>query len=88
MAPPEYQALHPMGIAPVVDIDGTMLAERGAIIEYIVQRLAGGRLEPQPGDDSNLDWLFWFHFANGTLMPSEGAVSLMRTRLSPMHVGL
>ena len=79
MAPPDYQALHPMGIAPVVEIDGTMLAESGAIIEYIVQRLGSGRLEPRPEDASYADWLFWFHFANGTLMPSEIMAILVRS---------
>lgn len=79
MAPPEYQALHPMGIAPVVEIDGRMLAESGAIIEYIVQRHGGGRLQPKPEDETYADWLFWFHFANATLMPSEMMAIVVRT---------
>ncbi len=44
MAHPEYLALHPMGLAPVVDIEGLILAESGAIIEDIVNRLGNGRL--------------------------------------------
>jgi glutathione S-transferase len=70
-APPEYQALHPIGTAPLVEIDGRMLAESGAIVEYIVNVKGGGRLQPAPGDPAYADWLFWFHFANGTLMPSQ-----------------
>jgi glutathione S-transferase len=70
-APPEYLALHPMGLAPVIEIDGMVLAETGAIIEYIVHRLAGGRLQPAPADPNYAEFLFWFHFANSTLMPSE-----------------
>ena len=79
MAPPDYKALHPMGIAPVVEIDGRMLGETGAIVEYIVHRLGDGRLEPRPEDDAYADWLFWFHFANGTLMPSEMMAIMVRT---------
>lgn len=71
MAPPEYLALHPMGLAPVVEIDGLVLAETGAILEYIVNRLGNGRLQPAPEDPGYAEWLFWFHFANATLMPSE-----------------
>jgi glutathione S-transferase len=70
-APPEYQALHPVGTAPVIEIDGKTLAESGAIVEYIVNVLGGGRLQPKPGDAAYADWLFWFHFANGTLMPGQ-----------------
>ena len=78
VAPPEYRELHPMGIAPVVEIDGVMLAESGAIVEYIVNRLAGGRLQPSPDDASYADWLFWFHFANGTIMPTEMVLMMLR----------
>ena len=77
-APADYQALHPMGIAPVIEIDGRTLAESGAIVEYVVHRLGGGRLEPRPEDASYADWLFWFHFANGTLMPSEMMTIMLR----------
>jgi glutathione S-transferase len=78
LAPPEYRTLHPMGIAPVVEIDGRLLAESGAIIEYIVNRHGGGRLQPRVADDSYADWLFWFHFANGTIMPTEMMLTMLR----------
>jgi glutathione S-transferase len=78
MAPKDYQALHPMGIAPVVEIDGMMLAETGAIIEYIVHRHGGGRLQPAPADPNYAEWLFWFHFANATLLPSEMIAMIVR----------
>jgi len=46
LAPPEYKALHPMGAAPVIDDGGVVLAESGAIIEYLVGRYGAGRLAP------------------------------------------
>ena len=50
-APPEYKALHPMGIAPVITDGGLVLGESGAIVEYILARhgpagLARGRDDP------------------------------------------
>ena len=68
LAPPEYRALHPMGIAPVVTDGDVTLAESGAIIEYVIARHGGGRLAPAPGDAAFPAYLFWFHFANATLM--------------------
>jgi len=71
MAPAEYKALHPMGIAPVITDGDVVLAESGAILEYLMARYGGGRLSVGAGKSNFPDYLFWFHFANGTLMPSE-----------------
>ena len=71
MAPPAYRALHPMGIAPVVTDGDVVLAETGAIVEYIAARYGGGALTLAPDAAAYPDYLFWLHFANGTLMPTE-----------------
>ncbi|WP_095013218.1 glutathione S-transferase family protein [Tsuneonella mangrovi] len=68
LAPDEYKALHPMGIAPVIEDDGLVLGESGAIIEYIVAKYGDGRLVPSIDSPDFADHLFWFHFANGTFM--------------------
>lgn len=70
MAPAEYKALHPFGTAPVITDQDLVLGESGAIIEYIVARYGGGRLIPRKDDADFADYLFWFHFANGSLMPA------------------
>ena len=44
LAPPEYKALHPLGAAPVITDGDVVLAESGAIIEYIVAKYGNGRL--------------------------------------------
>ena len=36
LAPPEYKALHPIGAAPVITDGELVLAESGAIVEYII----------------------------------------------------
>ena len=46
LAPPEYKALHPIGAAPVITDGDLVLAESGAIIEYIMAKYGDGRLTP------------------------------------------
>ncbi|MFD1104829.1 glutathione S-transferase family protein [Sphingobium olei] len=87
LAPAEYKALHPSGTAPVITDDGLCLAESGAIIDYIVARHGDGRLSVASDDPSFPEYLYWYHFGNGSLMPSmmmlmaEGDMaSVMRQR--------
>lgn len=69
MAPPEYKALHPMGTAPVLTDGDLVLGESGAICEYLIQNHGNGRLAVKRGEPGFTDFLYWFHFANGTLQP-------------------
>ena len=68
LAPPELRAVHPLGKSPVVEDGGLKLAESGAIIEYLVDRYKGELLVPQRGTDEHVRYLYWMHFAEGTLM--------------------
>ena len=68
LAPDDYKALHPMGIAPVITDGDFVLGESGAICDYICARYGGGRLTPSPDDPDFADHLFWFHWSNGTFM--------------------
>jgi len=70
LAPAAYKALHPCGTAPVITDGGLVLAESGAIMTYIIERHGGGRLALRPEHPDYAAYLFWFHFANGSLMPS------------------
>ena len=69
-APPAYKALHPVGTAPIITDGDLTLAETGAIVEYIARRHADGRLILGPEDPDFAHYLFWFHFANGSLLPA------------------
>ncbi|KAI4866029.1 glutathione S-transferase [Hypoxylon rubiginosum] len=75
MAPAEYKALHPLGSAPVIEDGNVKLAESGACVEYILKTYGDGRLTPEPGHEDYPEYLYWFHFANGTLQP--GLVKIM-----------
>ena len=74
LAPASYKALHPMGIAPVITDCALVLAESGAIIEYVIAKYGNGRLAVASDKPNFADYLFWFHFANGTMMPSQMTV--------------
>jgi glutathione S-transferase len=67
-APPPLKAIHPLGKAPVIRDGDTVLAESGAIVDYIVHRHAGGRLAVQPDAPEYARYLYWLHFAEGSLM--------------------
>jgi glutathione S-transferase len=70
LAPSAYRALTPFGTAPVITDGKVVLGESAAIIEYIATLYGKGRLQVAPGTPGYADYLFWFHFANGSLMPS------------------
>lgn len=75
LAPDDYRALHPIGSAPVITdttADGReiTLAESAAVVEYIIVKHGNGRLSLPPDDPAWPDYLYWFHFANGTLQPA------------------
>ncbi len=67
-APDTMKAIHALGKAPVIRDGDTILAESGAIVDYIVHRHAGGRLAVAPSAAEYARYIYWFHFAEGTLM--------------------
>ncbi len=76
LAPAELKALHPMEIAPLIEDNGTLLGESGAIVDYIIGKYAPGtNLVPSPDSPDFADHLYWFHFANATLM-TNGMMSI------------
>jgi glutathione S-transferase len=68
LAPPELRQVHPLGKSPVIQDSDTVVAETGAIIEYLVEK-ADGRLGPPPHRDAILRYRFYLHYAEGSLMP-------------------
>ncbi|MDA9435008.1 glutathione S-transferase family protein [Bradyrhizobium sp. CCBAU 51627] len=77
LAPPDYKALHPIGAAPVI-VDGDLvLAESGAIVDYIIAKYGNGRLVLGADDADFAQFLYWFHFANGTLQAGMGRLMLL-----------
>lgn len=68
LAPPELRRVHPLGKSPVVEHDGKVIAETGAIVEYLVEQ-ADGRLGAPAHRDDALRYRHFLHYAEGSLMP-------------------
>ena len=70
LAPPELRRVHPLGKSPVIEDDGLVLAESGAIVDYLAQRYgAKQRLVPSPESPDRLRYTYWLHYAEGSMMP-------------------
>lgn len=68
LAPPELRAIHPLGKSPLLEDDGTLIMESGAIVQYVAERYGKGRFLPQPGTQDALRHLQFMHFAEGSMM--------------------
>ncbi len=79
-APAPLKAIHGLGKAPVIRDGNIVLAESGAIVEYIVNRYGAGRLAPTPDAPAYPRYLYWLHFAEGSLM-SLMLISLVLSRI-------
>ncbi len=79
-APDTLKQIHPLGKSPVLQHGDVVLAESGAIVEHVLDALAGGRLRPEPGTAAHRDYRFWLHFAEGSMM-SPLLVKLLFDRL-------
>jgi len=80
LAPPDYKALHPIGAAPVITDGDLVLAESGAVVEYIIAKYGNGRLALNSAHRDFAQFLYWYHFANGTLQAAMGR-SMILNRL-------
>ncbi|KAJ9498527.1 hypothetical protein H2202_006214 [Exophiala xenobiotica] len=95
LAPPELASLTPMRSAPVMTDTNPVtgqtfnMGESGAIAEYIINVHGQGRLSLPPTHPNYPDYLFWFHFANGSLLPSISPRMFLRMANpnldSPIH---
>lgn len=84
LAPAALRAVHPLGKSPVITDGELTLAESGAIVEYLVER-AGSPLAPAAGSADRARYLYWMHYAEGSLMPPS-LVHLIFERLGKARV--
>ncbi|HAJ87514.1 MAG TPA: glutathione S-transferase, partial [Pseudomonas sp.] len=66
---PELKAVHPLGKSPVITDGDLTLAESAAILEYLLERYANGRLMPAQGSGDYRRFRYWMHYAEGSAMP-------------------
>jgi glutathione S-transferase len=67
LAPPELRRVHPLGKSPVIEDEGHVLIETGAIVEYLVEK--AGRLGPPANREAVLRYRRFLHYAEGSMMP-------------------
>jgi len=69
LAPAELRAVHPLGKSPVITDGDRTLAESGAILEYLVDTYGNGRFRPPTGTPEKINYTYFLHYAEGSLMP-------------------
>jgi glutathione S-transferase len=65
----------PTGKFPVIEDDGLVISESGAILEYLIEKYGKGRLAPPVGSRDRGPYLQWVHFAEATAFPPIGDVA-------------
>ncbi len=78
----EHRARHPLGRVPVLDDGDVSIYESGAIVEYILARHKDGGLKPAVDDPTFPDYLQWFHYCEGMVMPPVNTI-VVHTILLP-----
>lgn len=69
LAPKELENIHPLGKSPVLEDGDLVVAESGAIVEYLLKKYGKGSLTYPEDLEQSVDHSYWLHFAEGTLMP-------------------
>jgi glutathione S-transferase len=63
MGPPALKALHPLGKSPVLDDNGLLISESGAIAQYLLAQYGKGRLAIKPDSADYMHFLECLYFA-------------------------
>lgn len=67
LARQELKNIHPLGKSPVIELDGKVIVESGAIVEILIEKFAP-QLMPAKDSDSYFDYLQWVHFSESSAM--------------------
>ena len=66
LAPPSLLGIHPMGKSPILEDAGKVIAETGAIAEYLlIKHDTQYKLHPAPNAENLGQYLEWLHAAEG-----------------------
>jgi glutathione S-transferase len=83
MRSPEYLRLHPLGQIPVMQDGAITMFESGAIVEYLLEKYAHGRLAPALGTAERAEYLQWFHYGEASLARHVSDIVRHRFRTPP-----
>ena len=79
----EHRARHPLGRVPVLDDGDIRIYESGAIVEYVIERHKNGGLKPAVDDVMYPEFLQWFHYCEGMVMPPVNTIVVQTVLLPP-----
>lgn len=68
LAPNSLKAVHPLGKSPVIEFEGELYAESGAITQLLIERFASERLRPAITSQDYGYYLQWIDFAESSLL--------------------
>lgn len=78
-----HRARHPLGRVPVLQDGEVMLFESGAIVEYLIARHSDGALKPAVDSPLFPQYLQWFHYCEGMVMPPINTIVVQTVLLPP-----
>ena len=79
----EHRKRHPLGRIPVLDDGDIRIYESGAIVEYVLERHKNGGLKPSTDDVLYPNYLQWFHYCEGMVMPPINTIVVQTILLPP-----
>ena len=79
----EHRARHPLGRVPVLDDGEIQIYESGAIVEYVLERHKNGGLKPAVDSELYPQYLQWFHYCEGMVMPPVNTIVVQTVLLPP-----
>ena len=79
----EHRVRHPLGRVPVLDDGDISIFESGAIVEYVIARHKNGGLKPSEDSPLFPDYLQWFHYCEGMVMPPVNTIVVQTILLPP-----
>jgi len=79
----EHRARHPLGRVPVLDDGDISIFESGAIVEYVLERHKNGGLKPAVDSPIYPEYLQWFHYCEGMVMPPVNTIVVQTILLPP-----
>jgi glutathione S-transferase len=68
LAPPELEAVHPLGKSPVIEDGAVKIAESGAIVEYLCDTYGQGKVALPTDPAERAAYVEWLHYAEGSAM--------------------
>ena len=79
----EHRRRHPLGRVPVLEDGDVSIFESGAIVEYVMARYGDGGLKPAVEAPEFPEYLQWFHYCEGMVMPPINTIMVHSVLLPP-----